>query len=376
MKRTTKFIMPAVVIVIGAILMFTLLGMKSEVTRRTPKPRPKVVSTLIAAPRTIGTHITAMGKVASAQPVDIYSEVTGVLQSGDIPFLPAQSFKKGDLLLKVDDRQIKLDIKSAKSDLISALAVVTAEIKTDFPDEYSVWRDYLDNIKFGQPLAQLPDINNQRIRMILSRLNVYRHYFKVNDLEIMLEKHYIYAPFDGSIVIADMRVGSTTRNGTHLGQIINLEDLEVELPVPTTEIPWFNIGADVKLTSKEMKAVWNGKVARIGRNIDPRTQTIPVYVTVNPNSDIPLYDGIFLEAEIYGSSLENALIIPRHAVYDDDIIYCIDDGKLQPHTINILRAEKDSVLITGGIDTGDTIVVDLMQGIVPGMPAVSRGSMK
>ena len=43
----------------------------------------------------------------------------------------------------------------------------------------------------------------------------------------MLNKHYFYAPFNGSITAADLRVGSNVRAGSRLGEIINLSNLEL-----------------------------------------------------------------------------------------------------------------------------------------------------
>ena len=143
-----------------------------------------------------------------------------------VPFRPAQSFSRGDLLLKADDRQVKLDISSRKSEFLTALAVALAEIKSDTPDEYKAWRDYFDAIEFDEKLAEMPATDDPRIKLLLSRLNVYKLYYDIRDLEITLEKHHFYAPFDGSIISADMREGTTARGGSHLGRIINLEELE------------------------------------------------------------------------------------------------------------------------------------------------------
>ena len=54
--------------------------------------------------RTVEASIVAWGRLESAQPVVLLAEGEGVLEAGDIPFQQGQSFRKGDLLLRVDDR--------------------------------------------------------------------------------------------------------------------------------------------------------------------------------------------------------------------------------------------------------------------------------
>ncbi|PKK83189.1 MAG: hypothetical protein CVT49_09760 [candidate division Zixibacteria bacterium HGW-Zixibacteria-1] len=372
MKKRVIFLIPVLILAGGFAAMMILISMRSDVPRRAPEARPKFVEILVAHPERIVTTVSGLGKVVSAQPVDLYSEVVGTLMPGNIPFRPAQSFKKGDLLLKIDDRQIRLDINSAKSDFLSALGNVLAEIKSDFPSEYQVWRDYFDACDFESRMAPLPETDNQRIRLLLSRFNVYKLYYSIKDMEITLEKHYFYAAFNGSIVSADMRVGSTARSGSHLGQIINLENLEVELPVTVDEVKWLKEGTPVALSSSSIKGTWKGTISRIGSVIDQRTQTIPIYIVVRQNNGTPLYDGVFLTATIPGIEIYPAVSIPRHAIYSDSLVYLIENGALTARKVSIARKEGDTIIISDGLIEGDTVVVDLMQGVAPGMPALPR----
>lgn len=372
MKRSMKIILPIGIVLVGFLAMMFFLNMKTDPPRRDAQQQPKVVDTKIVKLETLPTRITAFGRVTSAQPVNLYSEVQGKLESGVVTFRPAQSFKKGDLLVKIDDRQARLQLNSAKSDLLTALAMVLPEIKVDFPDEFQKWQDYFDNCEFENSLQSLPEIGNPKIKLFLSRFNVFKLYFSARDLEIRVEKHYFYAPFDGSIVSADLRVGSTARNGSLLGEIISLESLEIKLPVPAADISWIDDRAPVTLTSAEIERSWNGKIVRIGSNIDDRTQTVQVYVAVDGGDNIDLLSGGFLEADIPGRSIDNAFALPPKAIYNDRYVYVIVDGKLEARDIVILRREANRVLIDGGVENGDVLVVEIMQGVAPGMPARSK----
>jgi hypothetical protein len=101
-----------------------------------------------------------------------------------VPFQPGQSFKRGDLLIKVDDRQMKLDLNSAKSDFLNALATVLPEIKVDFPDRYEIWQNYFNSCGFDKELASLPEVEDQKIKLYLTRFNVYKLYFTAQNLDV------------------------------------------------------------------------------------------------------------------------------------------------------------------------------------------------
>ncbi|MBD3290077.1 HlyD family efflux transporter periplasmic adaptor subunit, partial [candidate division KSB1 bacterium] len=322
MKKRLLIILPILILVAGFVAMRVLIGMKSEPPERVQQQRLKVVGADVVEYRNIPTSITAYGRLTSAQPIVLFSEVAGTLLQGDVPFQPAQSFKKGDLLLKIDDRQIRLDINTTKSDFLTALATVLPEIKVDFPDEYQKWQNYFDSCDFDECFQPLPQTDEQKIKLFLSRFNVYKLFYAVQNLQIRLEKHYFYAPFNGSIVSADLRVGSTARNGTRLGEIINLDHLEVEVPVQALDINWIDRSKPVTFTSSEISGEWQGSVERIGKSIDTRTQTIPVFINVNRTSGNNLYNGVFLEANIPGTDIEKAFSIPNRAIYNDKNVYC------------------------------------------------------
>jgi len=367
-------VLPVVILVVGYGLMQLFSSFESEPERIERPQQKKIVEARIVHMEDVEAQVTAYGRVTSSRPVVLYSEVAGRLQQGDVPFLPAQSFKKGDLLLKIDDRQAQLDLNSAKSDFLNALAAVLPEIRIDFPEAYQAWQDYFDGTDFDKNLADLPAVENQKIKLFLSRFNVYKLYFAVRNLEILRDKHFIYAPFAGSIVSTDLRVGSTARAGTKLGEIISLEDVEVEVPVSSRDLQWLEQGNSVTFTSSELPGAWTGTIVRIGSAIEERTQTVPVFVALKQARVRHLFDGLFLKAEMPGLTIKNAAVIPHSALYRDDGVYLIEGGKLAYRQVDIVRRETDRVIVNGGIQTGDTLVVEVMQGIFPGMPAAARFS--
>lgn len=372
MMNRKHIFLPIGILFTGFLVMVLLINLRSEPPKRIPVIQPKTVQAEKVKLKDINSEIIALGRLTSSQPVTLYSEVTGLLEAGSIPFLPAALFKKGDLLFKVDDRQTKLELNSLKSDFMNALASVLPEIKVDFPGEYQKFQKYFDNCDFHTRLAELPETSNQKIKLFLTRFNVYKLYYSVKNQEIRLEKHYYNAPFDGSVISADLRKGSTVRVGSNIGQIINLENLEVEVPIAANDIVWIDRSKPVKLISAEIKGEWKGKIKRMGKNIDERTQTIPVFIGIEKNGHEELINGIFLKAIIPGRTVQNAVSVPNRALYNESFVYLIQNGKLESRQVNIAKRQMDHVIVRDGIAVGDTLVTELLQGVAPGMPAIAR----
>jgi multidrug efflux pump subunit AcrA (membrane-fusion protein) len=73
--------------------------------------------------------------------------------------------------------------------------------------------------------------------------------------------------------------------------------------------------------------------------------------------------------------IDSAFAIPTKAVYEDKYVYVIEGHKLAVREIEIPRREIDRIIVNGGLRSGDTLVVEIMQGVAPGMPARPKDSM-
>jgi multidrug efflux pump subunit AcrA (membrane-fusion protein) len=85
----------------------------------------------------------------------------------------------------------------------------------------------------------------------------------------------------------------------------------------------------------------------------------------------PLAVGLFVEAEIQGRSVENVFVLPRTALRTDagsDLVYLVDaEDRLRFKVVEVLRAERDDVVIGGGLRPGDRVCVSPMAAAVDGM---------
>ena len=372
MKRKVLVISPILLLVIGFILMKVLMSFKAEKPKRNSQLKPRVVATELVVLSDVSAHLKTFGTLASSQPVTLISEVSGTLQPGNVTFQPAQSFSKGDLLLKVDDRQIKLELNSTKSDLLTALASLMPEIKVSSPKIFEAWQKYFDSISFDQPIGPLPETNDQRLKALLARYNIFKLYFSVQNLEIRAAKHYFYAPFNGSIISTQLREGSVAAPGTRLAELINLDKLEVEIQIPAQDMAWIGVGSKVSLRPSDSSIDYLGHIDRIGNIIDERSQSVLAYIKLDDTGDITPLAGVFLEVDIEVLTIPDALKLERRAVYEENYVFLVDQGLFVKREIQVAFDEGDYYIINTGLVEGDTLVTELLQGVSAGMPALAR----
>lgn len=370
-KKNKSLFYGIVVIAISGIFAIILGNFKSKPEGKKAVPKEPVVLSSIMENKAIEVDINGYGRVSSTTPINLTSEVSGIVLSGNIDFLPGGNFQKGDLLLRVDDRQAKLDLLTAKSQLLNALASLLPELKIEFPDQYTKWQKYFDGFDFEHKLKDLPNPDNPKIKLYLARFNVYQLYFNVKNFEIRNEKYLIWAPFNGSIISVDSRPGSTARVGSVFGQIIKTDNMEVKVEIPATDLRWIKIGSKASINTEGNEVYSKGTVERIGRQLDMQTETVPVYVGLSDKQS-NFSDGQFVEVNFPPINIEAAFKMPEKALYENSFIYIINNGKLKKTSVKPLHFQGDAVILGDGPSPGDTVVVQSLQGVASGMKVEAR----
>ena len=99
---------------------------------------------------------------------------------------------------------------------------------------------------------------------------------------------------------------------------------------------------------------------RTDAEIDPRTRMVQVIVRVprpyETGGRPPLAPGLFVEAEILGRSVDGVVRLPRSALDGESHVWAVDDdGRLRRRGVEVLRLERDSALVVGGLVPGKPI---------------------
>ncbi len=361
-------------LVIGILILFIGFFLFKFFSGFAQPPKPvsngkiqRIVKAETAEYKTVPVNLEAFGRIVSSAPVTVTTEVSGMLKKGAVPFLPGSKFKKGDILLRVDDREVKYNLMSAKSQLLNALATLLPELKIEFPEQYKIWQKYFDNFEFDSRTEKLPEADNSRIKLFLARFNVYQLYYNVKNLEILLSKHTIRAPFDGAVITANLRPGSGVRAGAQIGQIIDTGNREIEIPLPVSDRKWIKTGNRVTIVTENGNLNTTGEIVRIGSQINSATETITIYIRLADKRNDNFAVGQFVKVLFPSFKLPNAIVLPEKAVYNDNYIFTVKSGKLHKQKVSTAYHHRGEIVITSGPAAGDTLVIQALQGVSEGL---------
>jgi hypothetical protein len=82
-------------------------------------------------------------------------------------------------------------------------------------------------------------------------------------------------------------------------------------------------------------------------------------VKVIPNT-FPLYDGLYLKAEIPGESIAESMEIPRNAVINQNQVFIVEDSLLKVKEIDVKKVNPKTVIFSGLTEGADLVIEPLL----------------
>lgn len=304
---------------------------------------------------TIAAVISGTATVSAENKIAVFSEVPGKLIQTGKDFKKGAYYPKGSTLIKIDDREARLNYFSQKSDFLNLLAGAAPDLKLDFPEVYGKWKAYLDNFDIHNPVPEIPPTETSKEKYFLASRNIFKLYYTLKTAEERLDKYEIKAPFDGTVTASFVDLGSRVSPGQKLGDFSGIGVYEAEFPVTAYDLKFLKNGMRAELTSRELGETWAGRVVRISEVIDRSTQTATVFVRSDERG---LRDGLFVDVKIAGAEMPDVYKIPRNALRNNRFANVVlKDSTLKRVKVETVRTDEKFAYIRG-LDSGTLVAVE------------------
>lgn len=331
-------------------------SMQKSPPKKTAKPQKTAVTVQNAKPSTIQAEIITFGRVESEQPVDIVAEVSGKIRER-VNLQVGQSVRKGQVLFTLGRETFELGLQSQKSNFMREVAIILPDMKIDYPNRYETWKSYFASLEVEKALPKLPSYESEKEKTFLATKGILTSYYNIKAQEATLSKYVVTAPFSGSISEVYLQNGSVAPPNGRVLRLVQNSQLELKVPVETKDIQWLKTGTSVEVTTEDETQKWNGKIVRVGDIVNPATQSLDVYVKIQ-NGENPIYAGMYLKAKMQGGTIQNAIEVPRRAVFNENEVYTVkNDSVLSLKTIQVRKSNKETLIISG-IETGEKVVTE------------------
>lgn len=302
---------------------------------------PAAVEGFVVHPSSLDNAVQVTGSLRANESVDLRPEVTGRVT--EIRFKEGSEVSKGDLLVKLEDHDLQAKLKQnlAQQNLANAKLMRLKEL-------FKVQ---------GVSQEELDNAQNEYDALAAER-------------EVLLVQKFrteIYAPFNGTIGLRSVSLGSVVSPTQIIASIQQLEPMKVEFSVPERVAAGIRDLTKIKFTVEGDTVAHEGTVYATEPAVDADTRSMLVRAqTANPTHN--LIPGRFVKVDLRLSTINDALMVPTQAivpVLKGQQVFVSRGGKAAAVPVKLGVRNDRFVQVVDGISAGDTVITTGVMGLKP-----------
>ena len=380
MKRKLIRVVAPVLVLVGGFGAYNLLHVsKPDPQKNEKSPRPISVYTESVKRETVSLEVVTQGDVRARTQIDLVAQVGGRIVSVSPEFTEGGKIEPNSPLLKIEGADYELAFSQARASVAEAKVGMEQALA-----DADVARKQLRNTPNPSPLAlKKPQVAQAKSRLVAAQANL-------EQAQLNLERTDISLPFEGRLISTRVDIGQYVTPGTVIGRAFATDIVEIRLPLNDSQLA--SLGLPIGYTAPtgggpdvDFSAVvagqpqhWQGKLVRLDASIDPGTRMLYASaVVLDPYGEntseqgMPLAVGLFVEAKIVGRELTNAYTIPRSALRAGNMVFVINDGRLEIRAVNVVHSSADKATISTGLKEGESVITSPIRNAIQGMALIA-----
>jgi RND family efflux transporter MFP subunit len=383
-----KLLLPAILtIIIAAIIFFIRENPPQSKRGKVSKAPQMTVETTRITPQNYQVIVQSFGTVKPRTQSVLFAQVSGQINKVSKQFRAGGFFEQGDILIQLDDRDHRAEVKIAQASLMSAqqsLQEESARVKQAEAD----WKRLGNGQTPSALVLRQPQYEAAKAQVLSSEA-------MLDKVKLSLERTKIVAPYAGRILKKNVDIGQVISSNTQLADIFAVDYVEIRLPIKNKDLSLMKLPeeyrnahehseteenersmiSNVVISSDLMgKQVWQGKIVRTESAIDEVSQQLYVVAQIirpydsEYNQGAQIKMGQYVTASITGRTVENALVIPSSAIYQGSYVYIVQDGLLMRKEIQLGWQNGTESIITQGLNADDELVLTSLGQVNSGTP--------
>lgn len=355
------------------VLSLLLAGCNADEQSVKTPPAPSV-ETLSLTSEPITPYVEFIGRTIAANHVDIIPHVGGELTG--IFFKDGQFVEKGDLLYEIDPRPYEAKLKSAQAALAKAKAVSVLTKRNADRAAKLVKDKSISEMQYDSAVADNAE----------AQANIAVAEADLAEAQLNLDYTKIHAPFSGRIGFSQFKVGDriTAVVKNRLVTLSQVDPMRFNFDVDEKLYRQIRDVIDrVKKLDKKVNADINlklsngtvypksGSIYAVDNQVNPSTGSIHVQASFD-NPDYVLVPGEYgnLTIKLKEQTIDG-LLVPQSAIQQDQagsfVMVVGDDDVVKPKYVELGQTYGTTRSVTSGLEASETIVVNGLQKIRPGI---------
>ncbi len=370
-----KTVIPILVICGALITSYFLYATTPTLQPVEPEAVATAIRVITVNPERVRLTVRSQGNVVPQMVSELIPEVSGRVNWISPALISGGYFEQDESLLRIDDRDYRSKVERGQAAVTRAKAEdehARFELQRirEMAKNKLTSQSQLEATLRAQRIAEA-GLTDAEIALVQAKRDLWRTEIK--------------APFAGLVRSEKVDKGQFVSRGQSVASIYASDSVEVRLPVADSQLAYLDLplGHRGELPDELSPRVvlsthyggreyqWHGRLVRTEAEIDAKTRMVHAIIRVDNRineGQPPLPVGLFVKAEIEGRWVEDIISLPRAAMRNGDQVLVVDkESRLRYRHVDLLRLDRDQVLIRAGLQAGEMICVSPIQTVIDGM---------
>lgn len=284
-----------------------------------------------------------LGTLVANETLTLVSELSGRVI--EINFQEGQLVHKGDVLLRLNDDELKVQL-------------VRAEYR------YRLLEERLERQKI---LLEKDAVSREDYDMVQTEFNVLKQ--DIEELNIKIDKMMVRAPFDGQLGFREVSLGAFLQPGSKISYLVDHSKLKLEFSIPEKYATGNLLGAKARFTVEGSAETHTATVYAVDPQIDIATRTVMLRALYENRSGL-LRPGMSARVQLTPNTNQQALFVPNQAVVpsaNGRFVWVKKEGVARMTPVQTGTRTTEMLEILSGVQAGDSIIVTGLMQLREGM---------
>jgi multidrug efflux pump subunit AcrA (membrane-fusion protein) len=384
-------------------------NVRSDAPGATSSPATVDVTTAAAITRDLPRFFEATGSLAGDEQTDVAPQTSGKVVALGVDI--GTYVKRGQMIVKLDDSELKLRVDQSLAQLEQAKAAVRqAEEKIGLKSEQAFDPNRVAEVAFAKVSLELADKNLRRAEKLIESGDVSRSFYDQQKAQRdQLKEQYdaaiaqarqnyaavavartnvanaeaqlalarkslsystVSAPIDGFVAERVADLGEYVSPQGKIATIVRTNPLRIRIDIPEQAIPDVRVGQSVSMsTSAWPDKNFGGRIARIAPNVTANSRTLTVEAEIENSSGV-LKPGQFATVRILQARAAPAVLVPARGVITESSVrrvFVIKNGHAEQRLVQVGQAEGDLVEVKSGVTAGEQVATSNLEQLSDGI---------
>jgi len=368
--KLPRLVMPVIILIVAGIIISVIFKNPPSTKRFGGAKQAQLVvdiKNIQAAPYRI--NVASYGVVKPRTQSVLVAQVSGEVSFISESLRDGGFFEKGQVLLRIDERDYRSEVKIAEASLLSAKQAL-------FEEQARGKQALADWQRLGSDEAP-SDLVLRKPQLASQEANVLSAQAKLEKAQLALERTNIVAPFSGRVLKKHVDIGQVVSNNAQLAEVFATDTVEIRLPINNKDLAFIDLpeiyqsGEKTNQNSQVIfnsdligEQTWQGTLVRTEGAINDASQQLYVVAQIEDPYSTPVTGqnpvkiGQYVNALIRGREIQNALVIPNDAIYQGSYVYVLNnENRLLRKDITLAWQDESESLIGAGLEPNSRLVV-------------------